>query len=81
MDLGLRDMVYLVTGSSRGLGFAAAQQLVADGACVVLSARDEASASAAAARLAQQAPGGHGGAAARATWLPRTMPIRPRPAG
>ena len=53
MDLGLRDMVYLVTGGSRGLGFAAAKALVADGAHVVLSARDEASASAAAARLAQ----------------------------
>jgi 3-oxoacyl-[acyl-carrier protein] reductase len=69
MDLGLRNMVYLVTGGSRGLGFAAAQQLVADGARVVLSARHEASASAAAARLAQQAPGGHGGAAASATWV------------
>ena len=31
MDLGLRDSVYLVTGGSRGLGFAAAQALVADG--------------------------------------------------
>jgi hypothetical protein len=31
MDLGLRDRVYMVTGGSRGLGFAAAQALVADG--------------------------------------------------
>jgi 3-oxoacyl-[acyl-carrier protein] reductase len=31
MDLGLRDRVYLVTGGSRGLGFAAAEALVADG--------------------------------------------------
>ena len=30
MDLGLRDRVYLVTGGSRGLGFAAARALVAD---------------------------------------------------
>ena len=53
MDLGLRGRVYLVTGGSRGLGFAAAQVLVADGARVVLSAPHEATASSAAARLAQ----------------------------
>ncbi len=56
MDLGLRNKVYLVTGGSRGLGFATAQALVADGARVVLSARDEASALAAAARLGHEAP-------------------------
>ncbi|HEV2937410.1 MAG TPA: SDR family NAD(P)-dependent oxidoreductase, partial [Streptosporangiaceae bacterium] len=55
MDLGLRDRVYLVTGGSRGLGFAAAQALVADGARVVLSAPHEATASSAVARLAQNA--------------------------
>jgi 3-oxoacyl-[acyl-carrier protein] reductase len=53
MDLGLRDRVYVVTGGSRGLGFAAAQALIADGARVVLSAPHETSAAAAAARLAQ----------------------------
>jgi 3-oxoacyl-[acyl-carrier protein] reductase len=55
MDLGLGDRVYLVTGGSRGLGFAAAQALVADGARVVLSAPHETTASSAAARLAQDA--------------------------
>jgi 3-oxoacyl-[acyl-carrier protein] reductase len=39
MDLGLSDHVYVVTGASRGLGRATAEALVADGACVVVSAR------------------------------------------
>jgi 3-oxoacyl-[acyl-carrier protein] reductase len=55
MDLGLRGRVYLVTGGSRGLGFAAAQELVADGAHVLLSGPREATASAAAARLTRSA--------------------------
>ncbi|HEY1713994.1 MAG TPA: SDR family NAD(P)-dependent oxidoreductase, partial [Solirubrobacteraceae bacterium] len=55
MDLGLGDRVYLVTGGSRGLGLAAAEALVADGARVVLSSPHEATASAAAARLSQTA--------------------------
>jgi 3-oxoacyl-[acyl-carrier protein] reductase len=41
MDLGLRDRVYVVTGGSKGLGLAAAQALVAEGAKVVLSSRNE----------------------------------------
>jgi 3-oxoacyl-[acyl-carrier protein] reductase len=53
MDLHLRDRVYLVTGGSRGLGFAAAEALVAEGARVVLSGPHEASATAAAVRLNQ----------------------------
>src|SRR6185312_6896213 len=32
--------VYVLTGASRGLGFATAEALVADGAKVVISARD-----------------------------------------
>jgi 3-oxoacyl-[acyl-carrier protein] reductase len=55
MDLHLRDRVYLVTGGSRGLGFAAAEALVAEGARVVVSSTGEASAAAAAARLADKA--------------------------
>jgi 3-oxoacyl-[acyl-carrier protein] reductase len=51
MDLGLRDRVYVVTGGSRGLGLATAQELVADGARVVLAARDAAGVAAAAAGL------------------------------
>ena len=39
MDLGLADRVYVLTGASRGLGFATAEHLVADGARVVISAR------------------------------------------
>ena len=62
MDLGLRDRVYLVTGGSWGLGFAAAQALVEDGALVLLSAPHEATAAAAAARLMQN------DAAAAAAW-------------
>jgi 3-oxoacyl-[acyl-carrier protein] reductase len=50
--------VYLVTGGSRGLGFAAAQALVAEGARVLLSAPHEATAAAAAARLTQNDPAG-----------------------
>jgi 3-oxoacyl-[acyl-carrier protein] reductase len=58
MDLGLRGRVYLVTGGSRGLGLAAAEALVADGARVVLSSPHEATASSAAARLSQDAASG-----------------------
>lgn len=39
MDLGLTGKVAVVTGGSRGLGFAAAQALVAEGANVVVCAR------------------------------------------
>jgi len=55
VDLGLGDRVYLVTGGSRGLGFAAAEALVAEGARVVLSSPHEATAAAAAASLSQSA--------------------------
>lgn len=51
MDLGLADRVYVLTGASRGLGFATAQCLAEEGARVVVSSRDEARAVEAAARL------------------------------
>ena len=64
MDLGMRDRVYVVTGGSRGLGFAAAAALIAEGARVVLGGPHASTAKAAAARLAQ------GDAMAdRATWV------------
>ncbi|MBL3667348.1 SDR family oxidoreductase [Streptomyces sp. M2CJ-2] len=41
MDLGLKDRVYVVTGATRGLGNATARELVADGAKVVVTGREE----------------------------------------
>ncbi|MDB1087959.1 SDR family oxidoreductase [Streptomyces sp. ACA25] len=40
MDLGLSGRVYVVTGGSKGLGFATAAALAGDGARVVLSSRN-----------------------------------------
>ncbi|MDC0771797.1 SDR family oxidoreductase [Streptomyces sp. HD] len=57
MDLGLKDRVYVVTGATRGLGNAAARELVADGAKVVLTGRDEERTGAAAAELGANAVG------------------------
>ncbi|HVQ87249.1 MAG TPA: SDR family oxidoreductase [Actinomycetes bacterium] len=51
MDLGLADRVFVVTGGSRGLGRATAEVLVAEGARVVLAARDAGPLSEAAAAL------------------------------
>lgn len=51
MDLGLSDRVYVVTGASRGLGRACAEQLAAEGARLVLSGRDEDALNATAAAL------------------------------
>ena len=57
MDLGLADRVFVLTGASRGLGFATAQALVADGARVVISARSQGSVDAAVADLGERATG------------------------
>ena len=40
MDLGLRDKICVVTGSTAGIGFATARLLAAEGAQVVISSRD-----------------------------------------
>jgi 3-oxoacyl-[acyl-carrier protein] reductase len=40
MDLGLRDRVAMVTAASKGLGHAAAEALAAEGAKVLLNARN-----------------------------------------
>ncbi|MGX5187847.1 SDR family oxidoreductase [Streptomyces avermitilis] len=57
MDLGLEDRVYVVTGATRGLGNAAARELVADGAKVVVTGRDEKSVADAASALGPNAVG------------------------
>jgi 3-oxoacyl-[acyl-carrier protein] reductase len=51
MDLGLRGRRVLITGGSRGIGFAVAEALAAEGAAVGLVARDAAGLTEAAARL------------------------------
>jgi 3-oxoacyl-[acyl-carrier protein] reductase len=62
MDLGLADRVYILTGASKGLGYATAQALVADGARVVVSSRSEEQVRAAVAALG--GPGRAAGVAA-----------------
>ena len=62
MDLGLGDRGYLVTGASRGLGFAVAQALVADKARVLVNARSADAVDAAVAALGGP-PSAHGVAA------------------
>lgn len=57
MDLELKDRVYIVTGATRGLGNAVAQQLVAEGAKVVVTGREETAAARVAAALGPEAAG------------------------
>ncbi len=57
MDLGLAGRVYLVTGGSKGLGFATAKALVDEGARVVLSSRSQENVDAAVAELGEHAIG------------------------
>jgi 3-oxoacyl-[acyl-carrier protein] reductase len=56
MDLGLKDRVAIVTGSSKGLGFASARALVAEGCRVVICARTPDPLQEARRRLAEIAP-------------------------
>src|SRR5581483_11207211 len=48
MDLGLTDKVIMVGGASKGLGYAVARALAAEGAAVAIASRDEAAVQAAA---------------------------------
>lgn len=52
MDLGLKGKVALVSGASKGLGFAVAKALAAEGANVSISSRDQRAIEAAAKRIA-----------------------------
>ena len=57
MDLGLGERVYVVTGGTKGLGFAAARALVSEGAQVVVSSRSQESVDTALATLGDRARG------------------------
>jgi 3-oxoacyl-[acyl-carrier protein] reductase len=57
MDLGLRDRTYIVTGGTRGLGFAVAEALTAEEANVLVVSRTEETVRAAAERLSPRARG------------------------
>ena len=54
MDLGLKGKVALVAGASRGLGYAVAKALAAEGAHVSMSSRDEKAIADAAARIERE---------------------------
>jgi 3-oxoacyl-[acyl-carrier protein] reductase len=54
MDLGLKNKVAMITGSSRGLGFAAAQSLAEEGCRVCLCARTASALESAGQHLAKQ---------------------------
>lgn len=57
MDLGLAGRAYVLSGASRGLGFATAEHLVRDGADVVIASRTRDSVDAAAEQLDSTGPG------------------------
>jgi NAD(P)-dependent dehydrogenase (short-subunit alcohol dehydrogenase family) len=57
MDLGITNKTALITGSTAGIGFAAAQALAAEGATVVINGRTEARVQEATTRLRDLVPG------------------------
>jgi 3-oxoacyl-[acyl-carrier protein] reductase len=57
VDLGLKGKVAMVAGASRGLGFAVARALAAEGARVSIGSRDEAKIDAAGKRIEADSPG------------------------
>ena len=54
MDLGLKGKIAMVAGASRGLGYAVARGLAAEGVKVSIASRDEASVTSAATRIAAE---------------------------
>jgi 3-oxoacyl-[acyl-carrier protein] reductase len=54
MELGLRDKVAFVSGSTRGIGLAIAEEFLSEGARVVITGRDAARVREASARLAEK---------------------------
>jgi 3-oxoacyl-[acyl-carrier protein] reductase len=54
MDLGIKDKTAIVCGASRGLGYASARELAAEGARVVICAREEKNIREAASRITQE---------------------------
>ena len=54
MDLKLKNKIALVTGASRGLGFATAHQLAAEGAIVVINSRNAESVRASARKITEE---------------------------
>src|SRR5579871_6546168 len=57
MDLGLTNKIAMVAGASRGLGYAVARTLAAEGALVSMSSRDADAISSAAARIQKETGG------------------------
>lgn len=57
MDLGLTNKIAMVAGASRGLGYAVARTLAAEGVLVSMSSRDAEAISAAAARIQKETGG------------------------